>query len=214
LDLAVSAGDGWAAAAAMIDSPLLHSLPRWLAGRFPGLGGPGAEDAFADSLYALVDIVNGGDAPRDPLRWVRGTSLNLAMDELARRSRHQGLDAEALQAPAPEATDPTPSRDILRTEALKKARALLPTIHAVRPRQALEVLLDGVEREREITNAQLAEALGVTAANARVLRNRAFKALEEALRHEGVELTFRWAFEVEDLKGEHDDHDSEEEDEA
>ena len=89
---------------------------------------------------------NGGDAPRDPLRWVRGTSLTLAMDELARRSRHQGLDAEALQAPAPEATDPTPSRDILRTEALKKARALLVD----GPRAALAEV-EALERDGRLT---------------------------------------------------------------
>jgi hypothetical protein len=122
----------------------------------------------------------------------------MAQDEVRRRRELIELDDERLVAPDVGALDSEVSRGTLRREALRVAREALPRIAQERPREALALILDAVERGVELTNAMLGEQLGVTSANARKLRERAFKRLEEALAHMGAHLTLQWAFELEE----------------
>lgn len=201
---AAARGDGWAAAEALIESPLLASIPRRLDRKHSSLGGPGAEDALAAAVDALVAHIESGGQIADPAGWLWKVAQNKALDELRRRKLTTELNDELVEA-LPVSAVAEPSREIVRREALRAAREALPRIHQEQQRRALEVILEGIELEREVTNAEIADRLGVSSPNARVLRNRAFKRLEHAIADAGVELTLEWAFEIEDLELESDD---------
>lgn len=206
--------DFWAAAEVLLDSPLLDSVPRRLARQFADLDLAGAQDIFADGLDALIQHWQSGGRPDRPDGYLFKTCWYKAQDEVNRRRDFAQLEEGRVAGPGAEEDDPEASRETLRREALRVAREALPRITQERPREALELILDAVERGIELTNAGLGEQLGVTSANARKLRERAFKRLEGALNEMGAHPTLQWAFELEQQQeaedDEADDYDDEE----
>lgn len=195
----VARGAFWAAAELLLTSPLLESIPRRLDRQFGDLDLASAEHIFADALDALIVHWQAGGRPDRPDAYLWGVCWNKAQDEVARRLAVRQLDDNRLASDDPdESGEPEASRETLRREALRVARTALPRIAQERPREALALILDAVEAEVELTNADLAARLGVTAGNARKLRERGFKRLEQALNEIGAHLTLRWAFELEE----------------
>lgn len=205
----MTARDYWGAAELFLESPLLDSVPSRLTRQFGDLDRAGAEEVFADALDALIVHWQKGGRPDRPDAYLWRTCWNKAQDEVARRTDLAELKADRVGGVPDAPEEPQASRSTLRREALRVARAALPRIAQERPRDALELILDAVEREVELSNAALGDRLGVTAANARKLRERGFKRLEAALAADGAQLTLRWAFELEqqDLDTEDDEED-------
>lgn len=204
--LQVARNDFWAAAERLLASPLLDSIPIRLASQFSDLDRSGAEDVLADALDALIAHWQAGGRPDRPDAYLWKTCWNKAQDEVARQLDTAQLDADRITSAVDEAEEPQASRDLLRREALRVAREALPRIAQERPRAALALILDAVEQGIELTNADLGERLGVTPANARKLRERGFKRLEQALTEMGAHLTLLWAFELEEREAQaHDD---------
>ena len=201
----------WSAAELFLASPLLDSIPARLERQFGDLDRAGAEDVFAGALDALIAHWEKGGRPDRPDSYLWKTCWNMAQDEVARRRDFGELDGDRMAAPDAEPHDGEASRETLRREALRVAREALPRIAQERPREALALILDAVERGVELTNAALGERLGVTSANARKLRERAFKRLEQALTQMGAHLSLQWAFELEqrEVGGQDDDEDDE-----
>lgn len=195
----------WGAAELILASPLLDSIPARLERQFGDLDRAGAEDVFADALEALIVYWEKGGRPDRPDSYLWRTCWNMAQDEVGRRRDLAELDGNRTAAPDAESLNEEVSRETLRREALRVAREALPRIAQERPREALALILDAVERGVELTNATLGERLGVTSANARKLRERAFKRLEEALAHMGAYLTLQWAFELEEREADGQD---------
>jgi RNA polymerase sigma factor (sigma-70 family) len=206
----VSRGRFWVAAELLLASPLLDAIPRKLAAQFGDLDLAAAEDVFADALDVLIVRWQDGGRPDRPDAYLWRTCWNKAQDEVERRGRFDEFDDDGHVGPDEDdrATGPDPSRDTLRREALRIARQALPRIAQERPREAIALILDAVEAQVELTNAELGERMGVTAANARKLRERGFKRLEEALTQMGAHLSLRWAFELEEREYDEEDEES------
>ena len=191
-------GAFWAAAELFLVSPLLDSIPARLERQFGDLDRAGADGVFADALDALIVHWQTGGRQDRPDAYLWRTCWNKAQDEVARRRGLGELDGERMTSAGVDDVGPEASRETLRREALRVAREALPRIAQERPREALALILDAVELGVELTNANLGERLGVTRANARKLRERGFKRLEQALVDMGAHLTLRWAFELEE----------------
>jgi RNA polymerase sigma factor (sigma-70 family) len=204
---AMNDGNGWLAAAALMDSPLLDGMVRRLSHQHKSLGWPGAQDVLAEAIDALVVHVENGGRPERPDAWLWKACRNKVVDEFRRRETlldYQDHENAASLRPIEEAGDGV-SQDVLRREAIRVVREHLPQVAQVRQRETLELIVDGVEREIEVSNAQIADALGVTTTNARKLRERAFAGLDKALAESGHHLTLRQALQVEDEESDEDD---------
>ncbi len=187
----------WGAIELILRSPLLDSIPARLERQFGDLDRTGAEEILAEGLDALIVHWQAGGRPDRPDAYLWQTCFHKALDEVSRQRGLALLDDERLGSPPSEPSEPDPSRETLRREALRVAREAIPLIAQERPQAAMALILDAVEAGVELSNADLGERLGVTSSNARKLRERGFRRLEEALHSMGAGLTLRWAFELE-----------------
>jgi RNA polymerase sigma factor (sigma-70 family) len=206
----VTQGRFWAGVELLLASPLLDAIPRKLASQFGDLDLAAAEDVLADALDVLIVRWQEGGRPDRPDAYLWRTCWNKAQDEVERRGRFDEFSDDGHARPDEDdrVAGPEPSREVLRREALRVARQALPRIAQERPREAMDLILDAVEAQVELSNAELGERMGVTAANARKLRERGFKRLEEALTQMGARLSLRWAFELEEREYDDDDEES------
>ena len=128
-----------------------------------------AEDVTAQAFERAYKRRSRFDARRGtPRAWLFGIARNAALDELRRRKR-----AATAEIPPPP-HEPTPD----------EAAELAAERDAVRPRSATLGARDreliALKYHADLSNAEIAEVLGVSVSNAGTLLNRAMNKLREA----------------------------------
>ncbi len=129
-----------------------------------------AEDVTASSFERAYRKRSRFDARRgSPRAWLFGIVRNAALDELRRRKRAATTDVPGpLSEPAPdEAAELAAERDAVR--------AALSTL-AARDREVI-----ALKYHADLSNAEIADVLGVSATNAGTLLHRAMTKLREAV---------------------------------
>lgn len=129
-----------------------------------------AEDVTAAAFERAYRKRSRFDARRgSPRAWLFGIARNAGLDELRRRKRAATTDMPGpLAEPSPdEAAELAAQRDAVRV-ALSKLQA--------RDREVISL-----KYHADLTNAEIAEVLGVSATNAGTLLNRAMNKLREAV---------------------------------
>jgi RNA polymerase sigma factor (sigma-70 family) len=129
-----------------------------------------AEDVTAQAFERAYKRRSRFDARRgSPRAWLFGIVRNAALDELRRRKR-----AATTEIPGPLA-EPGPDEVAERAAERDAVRAALSTL-AAKDREVI-----ALKYHADLSNAEIAEILGVSATNAGTLLNRAMNKLREAV---------------------------------
>ncbi|MBE2317236.1 sigma-70 family RNA polymerase sigma factor [Solirubrobacter sp. CPCC 204708] len=129
-----------------------------------------AEDVTAMAFERAYRKRSRFDARRgSPRAWLFGIARNAALDELRRRKR-----AATAEIPGP-LEEPSPDEAAELAAARDAVRAALSTL-AARDREVI-----ALKYHADLSNAEIAEVLGVSATNAGTLLHRAMTKLREAV---------------------------------
>jgi RNA polymerase sigma-70 factor (ECF subfamily) len=129
-----------------------------------------AEDVTASAFERAYRKRSRFDARRgSPRAWLFGIVRNAALDELRRRKR-----AATTEIPGP-LGEPGPDEAAERAAERDAVRAALSTL-AAKDREVI-----ALKFHADLTNAEIAEVLGVSVSNAGTLLNRAMNKLREAV---------------------------------
>ena len=176
---------------------LRHKLTRHARRKFPSLSGATefAEDVVAEAFDSAVSVLSSGDRIRQPAAWLYKTVERIG----ARRLR----DAEILRARGHEIASAlsgdqySPSvlveLDAQRTgqlaEALSHAHRLLPRIGQGQVLAVMKLFLEAIEADVcDYPPSAIAEALGISEAQARTLLHRGLNRLRREAERDGVTL--------------------------
>jgi RNA polymerase sigma-70 factor (ECF subfamily) len=131
-----------------------------------------AEDVTAQSFERLLRSRRRLDSRRGTPRALLFTiARNAALDELRRRRRRPLADASAAERLAAEPVAGIESEDVERREAVRRALSELPA----RDREIVLLKFHG-----QLTNAELAQALGISESNAGTRLSRALAKLRSS----------------------------------
>jgi RNA polymerase sigma-70 factor (ECF subfamily) len=130
-----------------------------------------AEDVTAQAFERAYKRRSGFDARRGtPRAWLFGIARNAALDELRRRKR--AATAELIPGPAPQPGPDEAAEAAAERDAVRRALGSL----AARDRELI-----ALKYHAELSNAEIAAVLGVSASNAGTLLHRAMTKLREAV---------------------------------
>ena len=129
-----------------------------------------AEDVTAQAFERAYKRRSRFDARRgSPRAWLFGIARNAALDEL--RSRKRAASAE-MPPPAPQPAPDEAAELAAERDAVRRALGTLP---------AKDRELIALKYHADLSNAEIAEVLGVSASNAGTLLHRAMTKLREAV---------------------------------
>jgi DNA-directed RNA polymerase specialized sigma24 family protein len=173
-------------------SHALDGIVRGLQAKWPRVE-PGAIEAIVaeavDTLYTKVAVERAVIGSAGAFLW--GTARN----KLHERHRAGVLDtvpfAEGTAGLTvdPQDAEPEPDPDVLRAEALRLARALLPRLGGEVIIRVMTFIFDAIERgEAMLPNETIAAALGMTTDAVKRSKSRGWRRLEATARRDGLDI--------------------------
>ena len=173
--------------AALHASRFLDGLVRRLQQRFPQLRQVDLEECVAEAADSLYEDVTEGVVVRQITSYLYKVAERRSMNLITRRPAvrsvrdddggHSGDDDHAQDA----------ERAAYREEALGIARRLLPQVGRENVQKVMRVILDALDDGlHDITNAELAEATGLSQDTVRTCRHRGFARLQRIAAESGL----------------------------
>lgn len=174
----------------LVKSGMLERLTRGMEAEWPHAEPGLIESVVSEAADALYDTVaNRGKQVSEPGGYLWGTARNIL------RSRHDAglVDLQPYASDTHDRSQPddedSPDRELLRAEALRHARALLPRLGQENVIRVMTYIFDCVEHgDIFVSNADIADALGLTPLAVRRTKSRGFQRLRREALKDGIEL--------------------------
>lgn len=150
------------------------------------------QDCVAEAISDTFQVLAAGGRIQALPGYLLKAARNNALDMLSKRRDERSADMDSL----PSVGDPTidalraSAHELLRRDALAKARALLPRLGMDNIRRVMEVIFDAIEQEIvDLRDSDIAAAVGLSEETAKRLKNRGFERLRRLAQDEGYELS-------------------------
>ena len=188
----------------VLDGLQRHLLKKW---KFLRQDDHTARDIVADAVDALYAHVRKASSVRNVAAWLIKVSDRKAYEAHKQRQGEVPRDPGLLDGePAKDRFVDAPDPGELRARALSVARSLLPQLGQQNVQRVMEYIFDAVEAGCEdLTNTEIAEALGLRANTVAKLKQRGFERLARAAKDSGAEIRLdvsHLGYEEEDAKSE------------
>lgn len=183
-----AAGDLEEMVTALYRSGYLDGLRRILAKRCSEVPHPELDYAVSRGVDALYESVRDGRKIRNVGAFLYKVAFRRALDYARLRAR-ESLTLDEAEWPAhvadkdPDIEDP----DALRAEALRHARRLLPQLGQTNVQRVMAMVLDAVEAQvDDLSNEDIATALGLSIDTVKQSKSRGFRRLRRLAHEEGL----------------------------
>lgn len=182
----------------LLGSHVLDGIIRDLERRWPGVDGSMVEAMVAEAADALYSKLAGGSLVRSPAGFLWRTANNKLVDY----HHAEGVVRESFELEQNQSEDSMtdePDREVMRAEAIRFARSVLPSLGQTTVVQVMSFIIDCIEQgELYIDNKFIGDAIGLTPETVRKAKYRGFERLEREARRRGVVLDSQVAEMVQD----------------
>lgn len=198
-EAAAASGDPVGAVEALHNSAFLGGLIRTMKARWGRLSIEEVEDAVAEAVQSFYSSVREGRKVSDIGAYLWKASHNESEKHYEKRLREQAKGRELEQfygGTSPSAYEESfleyaevEEQDLAerRVKAIATARRLLPQLGQENLQAVMSYVIDALEAEQlDFTNAEMAEAVGLTVDNAKKCKSRALQRLTRIAQEEGL----------------------------
>lgn len=190
----------------------LDGLSRQLASKWPSFSPNEVNDIIAEAVDVLWEAIRKRKKVSNLVGFLWKTCDNKACNHYKEQKNRSVLTPEALEqipAQSNEITDnaDNPADELdwerKRPRVIALVRSLVPRLGQHNAQKVMSYILDALEANcMDISNAEIAEALGLSLEVVRQSKSRGFKRLERIVREEGLVAQVKA---VDELKREHED---------
>jgi DNA-directed RNA polymerase specialized sigma24 family protein len=180
----------------LAESGFLDGLVRRVQGAYPDFEGEEIVATGVGRLYVRI-----ADTGKRPLQtadaYLLKAVFGLAKDEADRRrdEREAALEHDQL---AHRHEGDAPSREVLRNEAVRVARPLLPRLGQENVQAVMAVVLDAVEEGEFVSPSEIGELLDLAPNTVSKTIERGIRRLGRVAQEAGVEMTLDYAMAIEE----------------